>query len=102
MNAVVMDGRWTSEAAVNVMPDPTAVEGRVPPFAASGRRPDAHVCRDLAVSRVLTHNAMAWNELWDAFRSGRNQSLFTHSLGHQRAFKLPKIYSRRIGSTLAG
>jgi len=28
MNAVVMDGRWTSEAAVNVMPDPTAVEGR--------------------------------------------------------------------------
>jgi hypothetical protein len=47
-----------------------AVEGRVLPFATSSRRPDAHVWRDLAVSRVLTHSAIAWNELWDAFRSG--------------------------------
>jgi len=98
-----MQGRFGSEGGHNMNDAPKdRIQGRVPPFAAGGRQPDAHVCRYLAVSRVLTHNAMAWNERWDAFRSGRKQSLFRHSLGHQRAFKLPKIYSRRIGSTLAG
>src|SRR5260370_20816202 len=55
-----------------------ALQGRVLPFATGSSRPDAHVWRDLAVSRVLTHSAIAWNELWDAFRSGRKQSLFRH------------------------
>jgi hypothetical protein len=65
--------------------------GPVPSFATGSRRPDAHVWRDLAVSRALMHSAIAWNELWDAFRSDSEQSLFRLSLGlglgHERTFK---------------